>query len=136
MTEATNAVSSELIVFYDGGCPLCQHEMIQLRRRDPAQRIQIEDILADDFPQRFPHIDPVQADRILHGQLPNGELIYGLDVTHKAWSLVGRGWMTAPLRWPLVRWVADKVYLWFARHRNTISRVLTGHERCNRCRID
>ncbi|HET8817415.1 MAG TPA: DUF393 domain-containing protein [Pseudidiomarina sp.] len=126
----------DLIIFYDGGCPLCLHEMRQLRKRDPDHRIQIEDILADDFPQRFPQIDPVQADRMLHGQLADGTVIYGLDVTHKAWSLVGRGWLTAPLRWPLIRVLTDWIYLWFARHRNTISRVLTGNERCSRCRID
>lgn len=132
----TTLQAPELIIFYDGGCPLCQHEMLQLRKRDPNCRIQIEDILAVDFSDRYPQIDPVEADRILHGQLADGTVIYGLDVTHKAWSLVGRGWMTAPLRWPLIRLLTDKIYLWFARHRNTISRVLTGNERCSRCRID
>ncbi|MCX2524257.1 thiol-disulfide oxidoreductase DCC family protein [Larsenimonas rhizosphaerae] len=123
---------AELILFYDGACPLCVREIGHLTRLDEQGRIQCEDIQKDDFEMRWPQVDPQEASSILLGYY-HGQVIKGLDVTHRAWSLVGRGWLTAPLRWPVVRPVADRVYLWFARHRYTISGVLTGRRRCDSC---
>lgn len=113
--------SGTLRVYYDGLCPLCVSEMRHLERLDQGRRLDLQDINAADFGERFPHIDRVQADRILHGELPDGTLLYGLDVTVMAWRLAGRGRWVAFLRWPLVRGVADRVYLFFARHRHRIS---------------
>lgn len=132
-------MAHQLTIFYDGGCPLCVREMrhlFKLQQQQRHQRIIFEDILAEDFEQRFPMIDPQRARAILHGMTANGELLLGLDVTHQAWKAVGRGWLTAPIRWPLIRWFADRVYLWFARHRYKISEVVTGQARCEQCRID
>lgn len=126
---------AELIVFYDGGCPLCVSEMRHLSRLDTEGVISLENIYAENFSERFPHIDQQRADQILHGQLANGEVIYALDVTYKAWTLVGkRHWVTI-LRWPVVKQVADYSYLFFAKYRGTISRLLTGSERCEMCSI-
>ncbi len=122
---------TELTIFYDGRCPLCASEMKQLRQLDDAGKLYLEDINQPDFKQRFPHIDPVEADRVLHGELANGTLIYGLDVTQQAWALVGRHQWLKLLRLPLIRWFADLGYLFFARYRRQISRLLTGSSRCD-----
>lgn len=129
-------VSTKLTLFYDGGCPLCVKEMKHLKAKDKLQNLKFENIWAVDFAERYPHIDVAEANRILHGQKANGEMIYGLDVTHAAWSAVGRGWITAMLRWPIVKWFADKGYLFFARNRNGISKLITGQERCLQCSLD
>ncbi len=113
--------SLTLRIYYDGLCPLCLREMQHLQRLDREQRLDLQDINAADFVERFPHIDRLHADRILHGELADGRLLYGLDVTVMAWRLVGRGRWVSFLRWPLVRPVADRVYLLFARHRHRIS---------------
>lgn len=126
----------ELIIFYDSLCPLCVMEMKRLQQRDTSQKILLEDIHSPEFVLRYPHIVPQEASTVLHGQLKSGELLLGLDVTHKAWTLAGRGWMTAPLRWSLIRPVADSAYRLFARHRYTISRLLTGKSTCERCSIN
>ena len=81
---------AELTIFYDGGCPLCAAEMRHLNSLNSAGKLAFENIYATDFGARFPHIDQSEADRILHGQLANGELIFGLDVTFNAWVLVGK----------------------------------------------
>ncbi|MGM7319311.1 thiol-disulfide oxidoreductase DCC family protein [Idiomarina sp. ST10R2A5] len=128
--------NAQLIIFYDGGCPLCVKEMRHLKRLDKEGRIQFENVNDPDFSQRYPQVEVAKANQYLHGQTRSGEMIYGLDVTHEAWSLVGKGWMIAPLRWPVIRWFADKAYLFFARHRNRISKLLTGEERCSQCSID
>src|SRR5690554_3743594 len=126
----------QLTIFYDGGCPLCVREMRHLKRLDKHQNMVFEDINAGDFNQRYPQVSFTRANQILHGMNADGEMLYGLDVTHAAWSLVGRGWLTAPLRWPLIRGLADKGYLFFARNRNSISKLLTGKSRCDVCSIE
>lgn len=120
-----------LTLFYDSYCPLCANEMAQLRRLDTHQRLRFEDIHADDFSQRYPDIDPQAADRILHARYDDGRMIYGLDVTHQAWALVGKQRWLAVLRWPVIRCFADLGYRFFARYRYGISLVLTGQRRCS-----
>ncbi|RUO25972.1 DUF393 domain-containing protein [Aliidiomarina minuta] len=128
--------AAQLTIFYDGGCPLCVHEMRQLKRRTHAKHMEFEDIHQADFSKRYPQVDKDAANNILHAQTADGTFLYGLDVTHQAWKLAGRGWLTAPLRWPLIRFFADKCYLFFARHRYKISRLLTGRSRCEQCSLD
>ena len=105
MTESS---TTELTIFYDGGCPLCVSEMRHLSRRDVGQKIALQDIHAQGFAERFPYIDPVRADQILHGQLASGEIIYALDVTYEAWALVGKRHWVAILRWPVVKQVSHQ----------------------------
>jgi predicted DCC family thiol-disulfide oxidoreductase YuxK len=126
---------TELTIFYDGGCPLCVSEMKHLSRLDKDQKISLQDILAEGFADRFPYVDPVRADLILHGQLANGEMIYALDVTYEAWALVGKRHWVAPLRWPVIKPVSHWAYLFFAKHRSRISKLLTGSVRCEVCEI-
>ncbi len=126
---------TELTVFYDGGCPLCVSEMRHLSRLDTEGKISLENIYAADFNQRFPHIDQQRADQILHGQLASGEVIYALDVTYTAWALVGKRHYVAVLRWPVIKQIANYSYRLFAKYRATISRLLTGSERCEMCAI-
>ena len=131
----------KLILFYDSSCPLCIAEMRQLQIHNNRQQLQFEDILAPDFNQRFPYIKITEASTILHGlyfpdlqQSP--QLLLGLDVTHLAWKSIGRKKWLALLRWPVIRFFADKCYLFFARNRYTISYLLTGKSRCKNCKID
>ncbi|EGQ9713375.1 DUF393 domain-containing protein [Vibrio alginolyticus] len=121
---------TKLTIFYDGTRPLCVKEMKALKQRDSKQHIKTVDIYSDTFAD-YPQIDPEQANTILHALNEKGELLLGLDVTHRAWQLVGRGWLYAPLRWRLVKPVADWLYLKFAKNRYRVSYWLTGTSRCN-----
>jgi predicted DCC family thiol-disulfide oxidoreductase YuxK len=49
--------------------------------------------------------------------------------------LVGKRHWVAILRWPLIKQVSHWVYLFFAKHRPRISKLLTGSERCEVCEI-
>ena len=118
-----------LTVFYDGTCPLCVAEMKLLSQYDSTCRLRLEDIHKPDFKGRYPEVDVHAANQILHGQNSDGSMLYGLDVTVKAWGLVGKKpWLKA-LRWPVIRWFADKAYVFFAKHRMGISRFFMG-QRC------
>lgn len=124
---------AELIIFYDGTCPLCATEMRHLHQCDREGVICFENIYADDFAQRYPAINREKADRILHAQRRNGEILLGLDVTYHAWALVGKRRWVAPLRWPVIKPLADALYLFFARYRHPISRLLMGSRKTPRC---
>ena len=126
-----------LTIFYDSNCPLCSSEINQLRAYDNGEQLLFEDINAVDFIQRYPYIDKIDANKLLHGQLSNGKLIYGLDVTCLAWKTVGKHRWLAILRWPVIRWFADISYRFFARYRNTISTLLMSKNNklnCQRCK--
>lgn len=128
-------MTKDLTIFYDGGCPLCVAEMQHLHRLDLQSKLGFENIYAKDFTVRFPHIDQQQADRRLHGQAADGTMLFGLDVTYQAWALVGKRQWVAVLRWPVVKQLADIGYLFFARYRYSISRLVTGQSRCESCAI-
>ncbi len=121
---------TKLTIFYDGTCPLCAKEMRALEKKDTHKQIRTVDIYSDTF-SGYPQIDPTKANTILHALDHNDKLLLGLDVTYRAWQLVGRGWLYAPLRWPLIRLVADWLYLRFANNRYRISYWLTGNSRCD-----
>ncbi|MGB1868513.1 MAG: thiol-disulfide oxidoreductase DCC family protein [Porticoccaceae bacterium] len=124
-----------LTIFYDGGCPLCAAEITHLIRLNSENKLAFENIYAPDFAERFGHIDRQAADRVLHGQLATGEMIYGLEVTYEAWAMVGKRHWVAILRWPVFRQCAQLGYRFFARHRHRISRLLMGKARCERCAL-
>ena len=126
----------KLIVFFDSYCPLCVAEMNQLAQLDSKNLLQLEDIHKPDFAVRFPSIDPVAADRVLHAMDEDGAMLYGLGVTHRVWQSVGKKPWIAALRWPVIRLFADFGYRVFARNRYSISWLLTGKRRCVPCGKD
>ncbi|WP_087017424.1 thiol-disulfide oxidoreductase DCC family protein [Thaumasiovibrio subtropicus] len=123
----------QLTLFYDGYCPLCVAEMNQLRAL--TRDIVCEDIHQTDFHLKYPKIDKEAANRILHAITVDGELLLGVDANIAAWQVAGKKPWLKVLRWPGIRHVADKGYLFFARHRYTISKLLTGKSRCERCEL-
>jgi len=122
---------TRLTLFYDGTSPLCSKEMKALKEQDHKRLIQTVDIYGDTF-FNYPQIDAQQANTILHALDDRGQLLLGLDATHRAWQLVGKGWLYAPLRWRIFKPMADWCYLYFAKNRYRISFWLTGTSRCNK----
>lgn len=103
--------------------------MSHLKRCDKHHVIQFEDIHQDNFTQRYGQLEWAALNNRIHVQLPDGSLLTGLDATHAAWKAVGKGWLYAPLRWPIIKPIADYGYTLFARHRYRISYWLTGQRR-------
>jgi predicted DCC family thiol-disulfide oxidoreductase YuxK len=109
--------SWELRLLYDGDCPLCSREVAFLRRRDRDGRIDFEDIAAPRFDARRYGTDSATLMARIHGVLPDGRLIEGMEVFRRAYAAVGLGWLLAPSRWPLLGRVYDAAYRVFARNR-------------------
>ncbi|QLE84337.1 MULTISPECIES: thiol-disulfide oxidoreductase DCC family protein [Shewanella] len=121
----------KLTIFFDGQCPLCAAEMKQLKQYDEYGSIELQDLNQTGFAEKFPEIDPNRANLILHGMDDKGNILLGLDVTYRAWVLVGKKYRVAFLRWPVIKPIADIFYLGFAKHRYRISYLLTGKKRCS-----
>ena len=109
-----------LTIFYDGNCPLCATEMNHLKEHDKKNTIFLVDIHQDGFESLYPNIDFSAAMKILHATY-NGKLLLGLEVTHRAWTIVGKGFWVAPLNWPVIKTLSHWVYLGLAKYRHQIS---------------
>jgi predicted DCC family thiol-disulfide oxidoreductase YuxK len=53
----------------------------------------------------------------IHGVLPDGRVVEGLEVFRRAYAAVGLGWLLAPTRWPLLREISETSYRIFAKNR-------------------
>jgi predicted DCC family thiol-disulfide oxidoreductase YuxK len=114
----------ELTLLYDGECPLCSREVEMLRRRDRRGAIEWIDIAAPDFDAGRFGLDHATVMARIHGVLPDGTVIEGMEVFRRAYAAVGLGWVMAPSGWPVVGRLFDAAYGWFARNRLR----LTGRE--------
>ncbi len=123
----------QLKLLYDGRCSLCRNEVYWLKRRDARGRLTLEDISDPAFdPGRY----GLTAQRVaaaLHGVLPDGRVVSGMDAVRSAYELVGLGWLVAPTRWPVLRWAADRLYRLFARNRARLGRLFGGRCETGAC---
>ena len=104
-------------VFYDGECPLCAREIALMRRLDRKQRVLFTDIAGPDFDAAaWGSTQQALMDRI-HGRLPDGTWIEGMEVFRQLYSAVGLGWIAAFMRLPGVRHALAWAYVHFARNR-------------------
>jgi predicted DCC family thiol-disulfide oxidoreductase YuxK len=124
-------------ILFDAECPLCAREGWLLERLDRGRgRIELEDISAPDFdPGRY-GLTLAEVEARLHGVLPDGRLVDGVEVLAMAYEAVGLGWLAAPARWPGVRWLLDRAYAWFARNRLRLTgRASLACGREGRCEV-
>ena len=110
-------VHHEFEVFFDGDCPLCVREIRLLERLDRKHRILFTDIAASDF-------DPSGTGRSwqalmdhIHGRLPDGTLVEGVEVFRRLYTAVGFGPLVALTRLPVVAPLLDLGYRVLAKNR-------------------
>lgn len=107
----------EVEVFFDGDCPLCLREIRMLQKLDKQGRIRFTDIAAADFDAAALGTDyEALMDRI-HGRLPSGEWITGVEVFRRLYGAVGLGPVVALTRLPGLRQSLDFAYERFAKNR-------------------
>lgn len=119
-------------VFYDGDCPLCVREINLLRRWDKEQRILFSDIASAEFNPEILGIDYSRLMAEIHGRLPDGSIITGVEVFRRLYSAVGFRWPVTLSRLPLIKQILDLGYVLFARNRLR----LTGRCGSEGCKID
>lgn len=128
MSETTGF---DIEVFYDGDCPLCAREVGWLRRRDRGGRIRFVDIAAPGFDPRGAGLSmDALMDRI-HGRLPDGTVIEGVEVFRRLYAAVGFPVLVRLSRLPGISRLLELAYRWFAGNRLR----LTGRCRDGTCGI-
>ena len=104
-------------VFYDGACPLCMREIRMLRGRDHGERIRFTDIAAESFDAGAVGLTwRALMDRI-HGRLPDGTLIEGVEVFRRLYAAVGFSTLVSLSRAPGLSQLLDLAYHLFAKNR-------------------
>ncbi|MES1207965.1 MAG: DUF393 domain-containing protein, partial [Pseudomonadota bacterium] len=114
-------------VFHDGACPLCAKEMRWLRRLDRNGRIRFTDI-AD------PAFDPATLGMTfealmarIHGRLPDGRIIEGVEVFRQLYAAAGFPRLAAFTRVPGIAQLLGAGYWLFAKNRLRLTgRCLDG----------
>lgn len=118
-----NGIASEMTadfdieVFYDGACPLCTREIRMLQRLDRRQRIRFVDIAADGFAAGSIGLSWQTLMQRIHGRLPDGTLVEGVEVFRRLYSAVGFKKLVALTRLPVVSQLLDLAYSGFAKNR-------------------
>ncbi|MGB0640297.1 MAG: thiol-disulfide oxidoreductase DCC family protein [Myxococcota bacterium] len=106
-------------VFYDGDCPLCMREINMLQRLDRKKNnLRFTDISPADFDAKA--VTGLEYSTLMdeiHGRLPDGTIVTGVEVFRQLYGAVGLGWLTAPTRWPGIRQLSDAAYQAFAKNR-------------------
>lgn len=104
-------------VFFDGGCPLCRREMTWVRRLDRHGRVLLSDIAGEHFRPKDGEPDIMALMAQIHGRLPDGRWIVGVEVFRRIYEAVGWGFLVWPTRLPGIRSLLDRAYNRFARAR-------------------
>lgn len=116
-SETKCTADYEIEAFYDGACPLCVREVRFLRRLDKKKRIQFTDIASSDF-RASDYGRTMEAFMSeIHGRLPDGTWVHGVEVFRRLYAAVGLGPLVWITRLPIVAGLLDRGYRVFARNR-------------------
>lgn len=107
----------EIELFHDGHCPLCNREVAWLRFLDRKGRIRFTDIAAPDFDAASVGVTWAQLMDRIHGRLPDGALVEGVEVFRRLYSAVGFTPLAAVSRLPGISHALDFGYRVFAKNR-------------------
>lgn len=110
--------SEQVEVFFDGACPLCVREIDLLKRKDAGRgNIRFTDIAAPGFDASALGIDYEALMARIHGRLPDGTWIEGVEVFRRLYTAVGWGRAVALTRAPGIRTALELGYRVFAKNR-------------------
>lgn len=105
-------------ILIDGLCPLCKREANLLAKLDKGRgNLLIEDIAAPSFDAARYGTTFEAVMGSIHGVLPDGKLVQGMEVFRRAYAAVGCGWVLSWTRWPVAKQLTDAAYKVFAKYR-------------------
>lgn len=126
------STSPDLIVLFDGACPLCRREISVYRNLHPVQSdttVRFVDI--SNATQPLP--TGTTREQLLarfHVQQPNGELLSGAKAFLALWAVLpGWRWLAFLSRFPGAVWLMEKVYRLFLHWRPTLQRWVVRLDR-------
>lgn len=110
-------IGYDVEVFYDGDCPLCLREINMLRRKDSKRKIRFTNIADPSFHSLNVGKSYDELMQRIHGRLPDGTWIEGVEVFRRLYTAVGFGPLVAVTRLPIISQIMDLGYVLFARNR-------------------
>ena len=120
--STTNSPGWKIRVLIDYECPLCAREAGLLERLDDGRgQIDLEDLSSPEFDPGKYGLDQATVEARIHGVLPDGSVVEGVEVFSRAYAAVGVTWIAALAEWRGVRWLLDRLYLVFAKNRLRIT---------------
>ncbi|MBW8721530.1 MAG: DUF393 domain-containing protein [Polaromonas sp.] len=111
-----------LTLFYESACPLCNAEMSNLMLRDTEGHLRFADVSAPDFTDVPAGATMQDLLALIHARTADGRVLKGIEVFRLAYEAVGLGWVSAAMRMPLLRPLAEWGYPVLARNRHRIPR--------------
>jgi predicted DCC family thiol-disulfide oxidoreductase YuxK len=109
---------TQIDVFIDGAFPSRNRAMSRLRRLDHGRgRIAFIGSSSSGFDGARHGPDAAALMERIHGILPDGRVISGMEVFRRAYGAAGLGWLLAPTGRPILRPLFDAFYRWLARNR-------------------
>ena len=104
-------------LFFDGKCGLCAKEikLLSKLKKDSLELVDIHDLSDEECSDMGVRKDDLLT--ILHLYTKESVWQKGLKATQAAWRHTAFGWIFAPLTWPLIRPVANRIYTRWAQRR-------------------
>ena len=134
-----------LTVFFDGECPICNHEIGVMKWLNRRNRLDFIDFADSGYDANLTGLPRTELGHVIHARWADGSTIVGVDVFRAMWTAVGFGLLARLSRIAFVDRLLIKGYEWFAVHRlwltgrNDESRIRQGETEdfngasCERC---
>ena len=106
-----------LTVFFDGACPICDREIVLMKRLDRHRRLEFCDFSAQEYDAASSGFAAADLGAVIHARWADGSVITGVEVFRAMWEAVGLGFLARLSRLSLVEPLVLKAYAWFARNR-------------------
>lgn len=119
-------ITVEIEVFFDGACPWCMQATRILRQRDTRKKIRFTDISSEDFDKTSLGLSWGALLGQIHGRLPDGTLVKGIEVFRQIYTVIGFGRFVLLTRLPGVSHLLNLAYWIFATHRPRITTRCTS----------
>jgi predicted DCC family thiol-disulfide oxidoreductase YuxK len=122
--KSLKTITSKLTIYYDGHCPLCLAEIHVLKHHNQKKLLHFVSLQEID-----PNVDDINCElalKIIHARVGDGEIIVGPDVFFEAYKRSDLRIINYVFSFAFFRLVYAKFYLFFAKHRQRISRMI-GH---------
>ena len=113
-----------LTIYYDGLCPLCMAEIHFLTARNRRGLLSFVDISNKEFADAGHPVSCADAMSQIRGHLGSGQLLTGVPVFIEAYRRADLRLLAWLLSRAWTRPILDLGYAWFARYRQSISRVI------------
>lgn len=123
MTSPATA-QAPLEMLYDGDCPICQRQVAWIRRQRHRERIHCVDIRGSDFSPAAWGRDWEELLGRMFARDGRGEWFAGMDAVRAMLALLGYRRLVWLSHRPGLKGILDRGYLWVARHRFALGRLL------------